>query len=96
MFIKIHVSNDANLLAICDEDLLGKTLEEGEKYLCVYEHFYGGEIKSEKEIKALLKEFNNVNVVGKGIVKIMLDLGLIEKEDIIYIGGVAHACISTC
>ncbi|MEK6936894.1 MAG: DUF424 family protein [Nanoarchaeota archaeon] len=90
-FVKIHKKLGREVLAICDEEILGKTLEEGDFYFEIKEDFYKGEKLSEEQVRVLLKNSPNYNLVGKEIIKIALDLEVVEKENIIKIKGVPHA-----
>ena len=96
MFVKIHNSHGKNLLAVCDENLLGRELLEGDVCFLVDEHFYQGETKDEKEVLELLLKFTNFNIVGREVVDIALKHKLISEEDVIYLEGVPHAAVSTC
>ena len=91
MYVKIHHEGDRYVIAICDEDLIGKTLEEGDKQLKISEHFYKGEKKSEEKVVALLKKCPNANFIGEHAVKAGIKAGVIKEENVILIGGVPHA-----
>ncbi len=91
MYVKIHKSNDRYIVAICDEDLIGKEISEGDLNLNITERFYKGDIKSDEEITKIMKESLNLNIIGNDSIKLALDNGIIEKDSIIKIGGVPHA-----
>lgn len=95
ILVKIH-KGEHDVAAICDKDLLGKTLSEGEIEVNVSEHFYGGEEKSEAEVKEIMKECDNLNILGKESVELTIKLGVIEKENVIYVEGVPHAQRISC
>jgi hypothetical protein len=42
MYVKIHKTENKDIVAVCDEDLLGKKFEEKELILDVSEEFYKG------------------------------------------------------
>lgn len=90
-FVKIHKKIGREVLAVCDEDILGKTLEEGDLYFEVKTEFYKGEKMSESEVKNLLKNSPNYNLIGKEIIKLAVEIGVIDKEQIIKIKGIPHA-----
>ena len=56
MYTKIHNSRGRTVVAVCDEDLLGKTFEEGKLFLKVSKEFYGGERKDVEEAKAMAED----------------------------------------
>jgi len=91
MYVKIHDSKGRKVIAVCDEDILGKKFEEGDLFLNVSEDFYKGEKKNEKEVEEMLKEAENVNLSGKKAMSIALKLKIINKENVIKIKGVPHA-----
>ena len=93
MYIKIHKSEKSEVLAVCDEDIIGKTFEEKDLQLKISETFYKGEKKSEKEVLDLIENFDNINMVGKKSIKLALDNNIITQDSIIYIEGVPHAQI---
>ena len=91
MYLKIHKAGDNRFVAaICDEDLIGKVLEDGKIYLEVSEHFYKGKILSEDEILKEIKDIPSINIVGKKSIDFAIKHNIIKKESIIIIKGVPH------
>ena len=81
------------LLAICDADLLGKTLREGNIVFEVRKNFYEGfKMRVETAID-LIAQSTVVNLVGHHTVRKALERGLIHPEAIITISGIPHAQI---
>jgi len=91
MYVKIHRSSDSEVVAVCDKELIGKELNSGELFLKVSETFYKGELKDKKEVKRILKEAKNINLVGKETVDIGVELGLIDKENIVMFKNIPYA-----
>lgn len=91
MYVKIHKSCNNFVVAVCDEELIGKSFHKGKLCLNITERFYKGDEKSCEEIKEILKDAPNVNFVGEESIKLGISLGLIKKESIIKIQGVPHA-----
>ncbi len=95
MYIKIHGTNTdygiREVVAVCDENLLGKTIRGNNLQIKISESFYKGEKKSESEIIEILKKSANVNLIGKESVAAGLKAGIISKENVIDIGGIPHA-----
>ncbi len=83
MWVKIHKSY-RTIVAVCDENLLGKKFEEGIKQLDVRENFYNGQKMSKEELISLLrreaKEDATFNIVGKESIQTALEARLIEKN----------------
>jgi uncharacterized protein len=91
MYVKIHKSKDRYIVAICDENLIGKEISEGDLNLNITARFYKGEKFSEEETLEKMKNFLNLNIVGKNSIKLALDSHIIEKKSIITIDNVPHA-----
>jgi hypothetical protein len=93
LYAKLHVEGSQSVLAACDKELLGKTLEQGKISFTVYESFYGSRIVKKKELLELLEDNENINLVGKKCVGLALEKGLIKESSIIRIKGIPHAQI---
>ena len=93
MLVKIHESKMNKVVAICDNDLIGKEFDEGELYLKISESFYNGESKTIEEVEEIMINEDNLNLVGEKTIKIALNLKLINEKNIIKVQGVPHAQI---
>jgi hypothetical protein len=88
--IKKHRDNDGKLLlAIIDENLKNKRIEEGEKILDLKSNFYKGELASKEEILNLINNASHLNIVGNKIVELLSNKNLVDNA--MKIGGVAYA-----
>jgi len=96
ILIKIHRSY-RNVIAVCDEDLLGKKFEDEKRQLDIKEGFFKGEEYEEKDavefIKRQLGEDSTFNIVGKNSLRVAISAGLISEENIIYIGEVPFSIV---
>ncbi|MSS74490.1 DUF424 family protein [Candidatus Pacearchaeota archaeon] len=96
MWVKIHKSY-RTIVAVCDEDLLGKKIEEGVKQLDVRENFYNGQKMSKEELIQLLrreaKEDAMFNIVGKESVETALESRIIEKNSWHKIKGIPYVLV---
>jgi hypothetical protein len=81
------------LLAICDTEILGKTLCEGKIVFHVKEEFYKGARVSIEEAVAMIENSTIVNMIGKNVVKKAMEKGYVHPEAILSIDGVPHAQI---
>ncbi|MBU2589874.1 MAG: DUF424 family protein [Nanoarchaeota archaeon] len=81
MEIEVNVHNQ-EIVSLCDSDLIGKTLQEGELEFIITERFYKGDKLKEKEIIELLKKVSNINIVGDKAIKLALKAKVITKEGI--------------
>lgn len=93
MFVKIHKSGNTEILAVSDEDLIGKKFEQGNIYIEVTESFYKDKKVDKKQLEELLLHFDNINIIGEQSIEIALKINIIQKENIIFIKGIPHAQI---
>ena len=89
--IKIYKQGEEILIAACDEQLIGKILEEGKYHLEVSERFYDGERVTTAILKKFLAEATIANLVGKETIKCAIEVGIIDPDCIIRVKGVPHA-----
>lgn len=91
VYLQVRRANNEVVVAICDEDIVGKTFREGKLKIEVKKDFYCGElVPIEKGIEAI-KKGTVINIVGNNIVSEAINAGLIHPQGIIKIGGIAHA-----
>lgn len=93
IFCKIHSRGKDSILAVCDKELLGKTLKQGELEFKVSTSFYSGKETTEQELREMLKEHTNINLVGEKSIGVAIKENLISEKNIIRISGVPHAQI---
>src|SRR4030095_2520873 len=87
MYLKIHQNQGTKIVAVCDEDLIGKVLESKDIRMDLdkYRSFYIGEKADAEAVKSALKSFSSANMVGKECVGIAVAIGLVGKDDVMYI-----------
>ena len=95
IYIKLHVAQDKLLVAMCDQALIGKVLEEGDIVIDLksYSEFYKGEL-TEPEAAASKVDTSKVyssNVVGEEATKAAISMGLIEASNVKSVMGVPFA-----
>ncbi len=81
------------LLAVCDAELLGNVLKDGEIVFKVSKDFYDGVKTSVEEAVDLMEESTIVNMVGHNVVQKAIERGMVHPEAVLYISGVPHAQI---
>ncbi len=79
------------VLAVCDKELLDKTLKGDNIKIKVNEHFYKGNVIDEDGVVKLMNAATIGNFIGEKIVNLAEKEGLVTKESILSIGGVPHA-----
>ena len=79
---------DTNMLNICDKNLLGKTLNRDNFSLKISEEYYAEKIVEKEEARDLLKKSDNINMVGKDIIDLSVNLGIGSEEGVKVIDGI--------
>ena len=64
------------MLNICDAELLGKTIVEGELNMNISESYYGERFVEEEELQFLLKNSTIINLVGDETISLSIGLGI--------------------
>jgi hypothetical protein len=93
VYVKSIRHGRETIVAVCDEEILGKILCEGKVQFTVYESFYKGAIGDVDEAIAAMKQATICNIVGKTIVKAAIESKMVHERAVIYFGDVPHAQI---
>ena len=80
--------SNTSMLNICDTDLVGKTINRDNFSLKISEKYYAEKVVEREEASDLLKESNNINMVGKDIISLSIDIGIGSKDGIKVIDGI--------
>ncbi|NOR84725.1 DUF424 family protein [archaeon] len=91
--LKIHESDNKQLVALCDSELLGKVFEQNNFILDIDEDFFGGDIADEKTILESIKIAHTINASGNKIVEFLLSKNIIEKSHVKTIDNVKYVII---
>jgi len=79
------------VLAICDAEILGRTLREGKIVFCVKEDFYKGARVSIEEAVSMMENSTIVNMVGRNVVRKAIEKGYVHPDAVLNIEGIPHA-----
>ncbi len=94
MYLKIHqISGSGTITAVCDADLIGRTLTSVLCDITIDPSFYGDTLVSETEVLAALREASNANIIGEKVCALAIGAGLITRESCLLIEGIPHAQI---
>ena len=85
--------NDTLMLNICDADLLGRTLKHDNFTLKITEKYYAQKVVEKEEAKDLLKRSNSINMVGKEIISLSVNMGIGSREGVKEIDGIPFLLI---
>ncbi|MBC8224787.1 DUF424 family protein [Candidatus Bathyarchaeota archaeon] len=91
VYVKVVRQGRDTLVAVCDAEILGKTLEGGRVPFTVSERFYKGTLCDLAEALEAMGKASIVNMVGKRIVAAAIEGNLVQEAGVIYIGDVPHA-----
>ena len=93
VYVKTVVRGKDMVVAVCDEEILGKTLEGGRVPFKVSEGFYKGTLGDVDEAIAAMKQATICNLVGKAIVEAAIECSMVHERAVIYFGDIPHAQI---
>lgn len=82
------------LLAICDLEILGRTLREGKVVFQVKDEFYNGGKVSLEEALDMIENSTIVNMVGRNCVEKAIEKGYVHPDAVLTIEGIPHAQIA--
>ncbi|PSP56700.1 DUF424 domain-containing protein [Halobacteriales archaeon QS_1_67_19] len=91
MILKERDTDEGLLVAVCDEDVLGETFEDGDVSLTVSEEFYGGEPADEQTVVDTLARASVANIVGTEAVELAIREGFVEEANVLDIENTRHA-----
>jgi len=90
---RLHVCSGKRLLAVADSDLLGKTVKFGEVDFYVSKSFYGEDEAGPEKILEEIKGAGIVNVVGRRIVRLLVEKKMVSEDCILWMGKTPHVQI---
>jgi len=93
VYAKIKKDGKNVILAICDADILGRTLKEGKIVFKITNEFYNGQKISVEQAVSMIKNSTIVNLIGNSCVEKAIENGFIHPEAVLKIEGISHAQI---
>ncbi|MBZ6494833.1 DUF424 domain-containing protein [Natrinema longum] len=91
MIVNERETPEGLLVAVCDEDVLGETFEEGDLSLTVTEEFYGGDAVDESAAIDSLAQASVANIVGTRAVELAVEAGFVDEANVLEVGATLHA-----
>jgi len=97
-YLRARQTEKEYLVAICDAELLGKTLTDGELELYISERFFGGELVHQEKCLEEMWKATSLNIIGTAIVELAIEHRLINEQSVLWIncpthGKVGHAML---
>jgi len=91
VYLKIHVNEQFETIACCDEELLNKVFKEGNLRIEITNQFFGGKLIKLEDAINILKNASYFNIVGENIITKAIDCKILPKEGVKSINGVPMA-----
>lgn len=88
--MKIHQYQGYLIVAVCDEEVLGKVFKEGDITLYVSPNFYKGEVVGFEKALEAIKNADIAVITGKRIIEKLAKIGLISKDFALKVGDQLH------
>jgi hypothetical protein len=88
MIFKRHVTRGKAILAICDESLLGRRLEDNSMVIDLSSSFYKGVPVKKEDVLPFIKTAYIINAVGEESVSLLVEQKTVSMDDIKKIGTV--------
>ena len=82
-----------SMLNICDAELLGKKITEGELTMHISEGYYGERFVETDEAESLLKSASIINMAGKETISLSLKLGIGSEKAVKTVSNVPFLII---
>jgi hypothetical protein len=91
MIVNERQTDEGLLVAVCDDDVLGETFEDGDVSLTVTEEFYGGDEVGEAAVVDSLARAAVANIVGREAVELAIDEGFVDEANVLEVESTLHA-----
>lgn len=93
IYVKKHYAEDSIVIAMCDEEILGRKLVDEEKGIVFHVDpaFYKGDLIPLEEAVDMLARADIANLVGEKIVRAAVENGYVHGDAVVVIDGVPHA-----
>lgn len=91
LVVKVHTKNERTIVAVCDKDLVGTLIEDGDVQLDLRSDFFAGDEMDLKEVGDLVRNADGVNLVGDEAVKVGLQEDVIDESHIMKVDGTPYA-----
>ena len=82
-----------SMLNICDAEILGKKIVEGELTINISENYYGERFVESEEAETLLKTSSIINMAGKETISLSLKLGIGSENAVKIVSDVPFLII---
>ncbi|NHJ32723.1 MAG: DUF424 family protein [Asgard group archaeon] len=94
-YLRVRQTQKEYLVTVCDKELLGKTVCDGELELYVNDRFFGGDLVPLEKCLEQMKIATSFNLIGKKIVDAAVENRMVNELAVMWIncqdlGKVGH------
>ena len=91
--VRISDYQKNTMVNMCDAELLGKDVVDGELKIHISESYYGKQLVDKDEAISFLKSASIMNLVGKETISLAIDLGIGSESGIKIISDIPFLII---
>jgi hypothetical protein len=91
--VRISDYQKNTMLNMCDAELIGKEVVDGELKINITESYYGSQIIDKDEAISLLKSASILNLVGKETISLATEFGIGSKDGVKIISDIPFLII---
>ena len=91
--VRISDYQKNTMLNMCDAELIGKDVIDGELKISISENYYGKQIVDKAEAISLLSSASMLNLVGKETISLAINLGIGSESGVKIISDVPFLII---
>ena len=91
--VKISDYQKNTMLNMCDSELIGKDIVDGELKIHISKNYYGKQIVEKDEAISMIKSASILNLVGRETISLAIDLGIGSKDGVKIISDVPFLII---
>jgi len=91
--VKVSDYQKNTMINMCDAELMGKDIVDGELKISINENYYGKQIVDKSEALSLLKSASIMNLVGNETISLATELGIGSESGVKIISDVPFLII---
>ena len=91
--VRISDYQQNKMVNMCDAELIGKNIVDGDLKIYISENYYGKHIVNKDEAVSLLKSASIMNLVGKETISLAIDLGIGSESGVKIISDIPFLII---
>jgi hypothetical protein len=91
--VRISDYQKNTMLNMCDAELIGKDVVDGELKIHINKNYYGNQLVDKDEAISLLKSASIINLVGKETISLAIDLGIGSESGVKIISDIPFLII---